>query len=283
MSIAMRIAVLQPLVVPGDVDENLRRAAVLLESAARGGARLALFSECGLTGYDHACVGLRSAISREHAAIDALQRLAAGFQMDIVNGFYERDGSDLFNTAVLVRADGSRLFQRKHRIIQWEAGNTPVRAAARERTIFDVDGISAAILICADAGIEGIHQELADRGVKLLLMATAGCGALSFGYSEAEVRPTGPRRDQWLARQQQVAYPQGSVEVALRYDMVVAACNQAGYEPELDYFHCGHSSVVDRDGRLAALICGQFVFEHLRPVLSIAELEDSWKSTSPKR
>jgi predicted amidohydrolase len=269
----LSIAVAQPLVVPGDVAENVRRMAPLVAEAASRGARLICFSECGLTGYDHAGVGVASAIAADDPAIDAVAKMAASYDVAIVVGFYERDGAETYNRAMLVRADGSRVAQRKHAIIDWEAAHTAVRSAPRERAIFDVEGVRSAILICADTGMPGIYEELAAAGVRLVLTPTAGCGETAMGYSLASLAEDEQMRSQWLARQHQVSYPQGSVERSRKYGHATVAVNQAGYEPSAGFFHPGHSSVVDADGRVAALIGGEFAFEHLRPLVAVGTLE----------
>jgi hypothetical protein len=40
----------------------------------------------------------------------------------------------------------------------------------------------------------------------------------------------------------------------------------------VDYFHPGHSMIVDASGELVGLIPGAFVFEHLRPRVVVGEI-----------
>ena len=53
----LQVAVAQPLVIPGDVAENIRNLKPLVTNAAKQGAELVVFSECALTGFDLKGVG----------------------------------------------------------------------------------------------------------------------------------------------------------------------------------------------------------------------------------
>lgn len=269
----INIALAQPLVVPGNIDLNIRRTIDMTHIAADRDADAVLFSECGLTGYDHAGIGVRAAIEAGDPRLEDLAKLAKDRRIAVIVGFYQRTDTGLFNSAMCLMPDGTRVLQHKHRIIDWEAANTKTRSGPRRRVVFDLHGIKSAMLICADNGMEAIGPELAEQGVKLVFSLTAGCGETSMGFSLEQVQGDPQARSRWLARQHQVAFPDGSVRFCMEHDMALAACNQAGYVPDLGYFHPGHSSVVAPDGRVAALIPGQFVFQHLRPEIVVGRLE----------
>ena len=59
----LQVAVAQPLVIPGDVAENIRNLKPLVTNAAKQGAELVVFSECALTGFDLKGVGVKAALA----------------------------------------------------------------------------------------------------------------------------------------------------------------------------------------------------------------------------
>jgi predicted amidohydrolase len=265
----LKVAVAQPLVVPGDVAKNLCRMEPLVAQAALQGAGLVLFSECGLTGYDpaeYSC--LQTALALNDAALHKVAAMALTHRIVIVAGFYERLGEEIYNTAVAFYSDGRRVVQRKHHIVEPELTMSGAKSAPRERVIFEVQGVRCAILICSDSGMEGIYEELAAQGCHVILAPTAGCGLLQHGMSQADLNDPSIH-ERYLQLAESVCFVRGSVEVALKYGLALVACNQAGWLPELDYFHPGHSSIVDGNGEITALIPGRMIYEHLRPEVAV--------------
>ena len=188
------IAVAQPLVTPGDVAANIRAMEPLVAEAARRGAKLVLFSECGVTGYDLKGVGAGRLLSLDDPALDRIAALARTQGVVIVAGLNERAAEKLFNTAVVFFPDGRRVVQRKHNLMPPERQAAPVAAAPRERTMFEVAGLRFAILICSDDGIPGIYAELAAAGCDVVLLPTAGAGSVSLGFQQRELADPERRR-----------------------------------------------------------------------------------------
>ena len=190
----LRVAVAQPLVDPGDVSGNVARMQPLVAEAARRGAELIVFSECGITGYDlkgsqrpgRHCFG--------RPMLDRVAAMAKASRMAIVAGFEERLSGKLHNTAVVFFPDGRRVVQRKHRILSPEKDLAPVVPAARNREIFELKGFRLAIAICSDSGIPGLYEELAAAGCDAVVLPTAGAGNESYGFHRAAwwTRPREP-------------------------------------------------------------------------------------------
>jgi hypothetical protein len=148
-----RVGVAQPLVIPGDVQRNVRNMEPLVIEAARRGAGLVVFSECGITGYDLKGLGAKAAITLEDPVLVTLSHMARKHEIAIATGFYEKRGESLYNSAAVFCPDGRRIVQRKHNVMPPEKAVAPVVASERERKIFEIDGVKCALLICADAGI----------------------------------------------------------------------------------------------------------------------------------
>lgn len=266
----MIVAVAQPLTVPGDVAGNIDRMAPLAAEAARRGARLVVFSECAITGYDHKGVGAAAALGLDHPALRRLDALAAANGIAVIAGLYERLGEKLHNTAVAFLPDGRRVVQRKHLVMDPEKKAAPVVPAARERTAFEIDGLRGAILICSDAGIPGIFEEIARMGCDLVVLITAGGGSTSLGLRQADLARPDVRAD-YAAKSAQCLSKE-SIEQAIRLDLAQAACNQMGWDDAAGYYHGGGSSIIDRTGEVTAVIPYRLVFEHLRPQLATGRI-----------
>lgn len=255
----MKIAVAQPLVVPGNVAENFRRMQPLVREARERGAALILFSECGLTGYDFAGRGRRAALDLDE--LGNIAALARRRRIAIVTGLYERGP---YNTAVAFLPDGRRIVQRKHKIAPREPG---VLAAPRQRHVFDYRGHRFGILICADTGARGIFGDLEAQGCDVVLLMTAGLGDAAKGFHQHELQT---RQSQYLKAARSVCFVEPLVKRALRHRYAIAACNQCGHQGA--YFQPGHSAVITGAGEITALIPGRFVLEHLRPDLAVGSI-----------
>ena len=263
----VKIAVAQPLVTPGDVAANIRTMEPLVAEAARRGAKLVLFSECGVTGYDLKGIGAAAAVALDDPTLDTIAALARTHGVAVVAGLNERAAEKLFNTAVVFLPDGRRVVQRKHNLMEPERKVAPVVAAPRDRTLFEVAGLRFAILICSDDGIPGIYEELARAGCDVVLLPTAGAGSVSMGFHQHEL--IDPERRRKYLEVAPSCVSRDGIERCLKLNLSVAACNQSGWNPATGYFHPGGSSILDRTGAVAAVIPPRFVFEHLRPELAV--------------
>ena len=252
------IAVAQSRCWPGDIAGNIDRMRPLIAEAAQAGARLVLFAEAGVTGYTPTCPTLT--IGDTHCL--ELQALAKQFRLVIVAGFMERNGAHIHISQGAVFPTGQFVVQRKARpgppeqhIPNWQPGPD-------ERVVFTVAGVRCAIAICADTGIPDFRNTLARQGVELLLLPTAGCGPRSWGLSEASLDDP-QQLDEYVKKAATVVFSGDAIRDSRRQRMALATCNQMA-DNGVDYFHPGHSMIVDSTGELVALIPGCFVFEHLR-------------------
>ena len=255
---SLNIAVAQSQCWPGDIVGNIDRMRPLLADAARANAKLVLFAEAGVTGYtpNSPTLTIGDAHCRE------LQALAKQSGLVIVAGFMERNGTHIHISQGAFFPDGQLVVQRKARPGPPESNIQNWQPGPDERTVFTVDGVRCAIAICADTGIPDFRNALARQGVELLLLPTAGCGPRSWGLSEATLDDP-PQLDEYVKKAATVVFSGDAIRESRRHRMALATCNQMA-DNGVDYFHPGHSMIVDSTGELVALIPGCFVFEHLR-------------------
>jgi len=264
----LKVALAQPLVVPGDCAENIRRMLPLVEAAASQGAKLIVFSEGAITGYDLNGVGMDAALAADDPLLDRIGAMAADHDLTIVAGLFERAAGLMYNSAIAFKPDGSRVVQRKHNVIALELESGRVTIAPRERILFDIEGYTCAMLICADSGIPGIFEELAGQGCNLALLSAAGLGTVDWAFRLPDLADP-ERRAAYMKAAHSVAFPEFSVDLANRLHMAIAAVNQCGWVEATGFFHPGHSSLVDCDGKLSALIPGRMIAEHVQADLAV--------------
>ncbi len=261
MTRSLSVGLLQPLVALGDPDENLRRIEPLVAECARRGARVVLGSESGLNGLDHGGLGIKSAFSRDDRILVALEAMVRRHGVCAVFGFIEKDGSSIYNSAVVFTANG-RVFQRKHRVTEDVEIPFGVSIGPAERTFFEIDGYTCAVLICADWGIPGIEPLLASRGCNLILSPVGGLGHSRYAIRAASLDDAAVFAD-YVEKQKTVCLPHQAMRQCRDHGMAIAACNQSGFDEKKLFFQCGHSMLVDRTGALRALVPGEWCADFL--------------------
>ena len=264
----LRAAVAMPLVVPADIEENIRRMEPMVSEAARRGADVVVFSETGVTGYDVRGASVAKRMKLDDPRFDWIANLAKQHKIVVIAGFHEAVDEHRYNSATVFYPDGTRVTQRKHFIMEPEWKHSAIEGYERKRHIFEVNGFKLAILICSDSGTAGIHEELAAAGVDAVVAPTAGLGDIKHAFRQREF--SDPKRfEAYLNAAESVCFMRGGVERAVKLNLGLIACNQAGFSEAMGYFQCGHAAVIDRTGEITALIPGRFCADHLRPELAI--------------
>ena len=267
----LRIALAQPFVEPGHVEKNIEAMKPLIAESAGRGAKLVVFSECALTGYDLKGVGAKAALKLDAPELATVADLARRLGVAILAGFHEQLEGRLFNSAAVFFPNGHRVIQRKHLIMAPERAACPdIAGAPRERTFFEVDGFRCAVLICSDALIPGIYEDLAAAKCDAVILIAAGAGSETFGVRQSELSVPAARA-KWLDSSL-VYIDRESVARAIRLDLAHVAVNQSGWNPASGYFQPGGSSIIDRTGTVSGVIPARFVFEHLQPDLAVGHI-----------
>ena len=138
---------------------------------------------------------------------DTLAAAAAETGVAIGAGFVENGDSRQHLSHYIIFPDGRFVVQRKHRVTLCEqplqpqfsqlppfgGDGTGTPEQIRFET-FDIGGVRAAVAICADTGIDNLHDILDDLEVRLLLAPTGAGGNREDRVTTDELRTTaGPR------------------------------------------------------------------------------------------
>ena len=268
--VELGVAVVQPLVVPGDVTGNVHRMQPLIAEAARQGARLVVFSECGITGYDLKGKGAAAAVKLDDPALGRVSEIAKTYGVVVVTGLFERFDKGVRNTAVAFFPDGRRVLQRKHNVLEPERRGSGTVPAPRRLEVFHVEGFRCAMVICSDSGLPGLYDEIVAKGCHAVILITAGAGSTDWGRYQHQLAQ--PEESDRFARMAATCLSKEGIESSIKLNLAQIACNQMGWVKATGYFHPGGSSIVDATGEVTGVIPPRFVFEHLRPDLDVGTI-----------
>lgn len=172
------IAAAQTIPVRGDVDANLERHLRLVRAAAEAQARVLVFPELSLTGYELDLAG-ELAFSESDSRLAPLVESASSNRMTLVVGAPVRIGSRLHIGAFILSPDRSIDLYTKRRLGAFPASVSPDGVVPpAEGTVFEpgdrnplvqFDGHTAAVAVCADIGRPAHAEEAANRGATTYL------------------------------------------------------------------------------------------------------------------
>lgn len=211
--------------------ETWPRVAESIRDAARSGAQLIVVPEGTLPAY---VLGYEDFDEREiAAALEETQGIARDHRAVIVIGAARRDGDRVFNSALLIDANGS-IAGAADKHFLWHFDRQWFAAGERLQPI-DTSLGKIGALVCADGRIPTIARTLVDRGAKILVMPTAwvtsGRDPENLENIQADL----------LARVR-----------ARENDVPFVAANKCGVELRC-VAYCGKSQILHADGTVAAL------------------------------
>jgi predicted amidohydrolase len=162
-----------------DLDANVERHVRHLRKCAADGVQVAVFPECSVSGYFDDSIPKLTAEQLQSAE----RRLAAACREHRINavvGMPVRDGDKLYNSAVVLSAQG-KVVERYHKVQLAEDWPTP----GDHLSVFKVAGVPCSIIIC--------HDERYPELVRLPVLAGARvvfCLSHESGVKhEAKLRP----------------------------------------------------------------------------------------------
>ena len=172
MSNSLLIGMGQQLVIPGEPEENLRRAEAMIARAAEQDCKVVVLPECLDLGWLDSSMGsLAKPIPGSYSS--QLADAARENGIYVAAGLTERVGNRFYNSAVFIDDQGEILL--KHRKInELRFGAPHDRYSFGDRLmVAETPFGCVGLLICADAFAPAISETLARMGAKLILSPCA--------------------------------------------------------------------------------------------------------------
>jgi predicted amidohydrolase len=229
---------------PGDVAANARAAAALVLAAAESGAKLLMFPELSLVGYDLDLFDDPATwVTEDDPRLDVVRQAVQDCGVTaVVGAAYREADSRAWIASLVLRPEGSILAHGKQNL---HGREREVFQPGGQGQLLDVDGWQVALAICYDAGVPAHAEEAARNGAEVY--------AGSVLYTLAETR----RLDIHFAAR------------AMDHRMFAVAANYAGAGP--GWVSCGGSGAWHPDGtRLTQAATGPGLFT---AALSRSELQ----------
>ena len=173
MSKLWKVAAVQMDVQLGDHEGNLQNVMQHLESAADEGARLIVFPECALTGYCYQTreMALLGALTLDSEPLQHLQEKCKDLNVFTVVGFLEKQGDELFNSAICIGPRGTvGVYRKTH--LPYLGVDRFVTPGREPYEVYDLGGLKIGILICFDGSFPEPCRALALLGADLIVLPT---------------------------------------------------------------------------------------------------------------
>jgi len=164
------IAVCQILSIDGDREGNFRRIEYALEQARDAHADIAAFPESVILGWENPDAH-RMAAPIPGADSDRIAALARQYGLMISIGLDEKDGSKLYDSAILVDKTGKLLWKHRKLNVLAELMDPPYSEGRPEDVGVVETGFGRiGLVICADTFVDKIAQRIQDLAPDLMLV-----------------------------------------------------------------------------------------------------------------
>lgn len=272
---------------PGDVEGNLRQLEEFSRRAGANGCDILLSPELSISGYGgYAEVLATAETAGEGIIYRQLRRIAAENRLVLAAGFVEKQGEKRFLSHYVVYPDGAFTVQRKHRVTPTEAPlQSPVELyfdgseeigqvypGQEQFCYFWINGVKCVVVICADAGIKGLHDLLDRNEVDVMFLPVGAGGSRENKVTNEELRTKEGVRKYYRLCDNEYFFPGQSILDCLAHDRCIAAVNMCGYDGKKLY-HGGSGSIVNHFGEIVGHLAGLENIDRQRPMFVCAEVD----------
>src|SRR5947208_15160366 len=224
----MKIALFQISCSLGDSEANLAKVHFLSRAVNDVGAELIVFPEMTDTGYSMSVIQ-KYAGHWKSGFVPGLEEIASELSIAIVSGVSERDGSSIYNSQVLVDAEGDIVakYRKTHLYAVAPVEEQTCFAPGDSFASFELGELRFGCSICYDLRFPEIYRKLVtEQNVGALLISSA------WPF---------PRVEHWCVLAQ---------ARAIENQAYVIASNRVGKDEDL--WFCGSSAIIDPRGVVIA-------------------------------
>jgi omega-amidase len=224
----MKVAVAQISCALGDPEANLSKVRDFSRRAKEVGAELIVFPEMTDTGYSMPVIQ-KHANYWKSGFVASLQEIANQLSVAIVSGVSERDGSSIYNSQVLVDADGNiaAKYRKTHLYAVAPVEEQTCFAPGDAFASFALGDLRFGFSICYDLRFPELYRKLVtEKNVDVFVISSA------WPF---------PRVEHWCVLAQ---------ARAIENQAYVIASNRVGKDDEL--WFCGSSAIIDPRGVVIA-------------------------------
>ncbi len=128
-----------------EIEKNIERHRHFIHRSASTGARVVVFPECSVTGYNKKAIA-KDTLRRLEEAERSIAEAAKEAGVYVIAGAPTPSGDGLFNSAVVITPAG-KILERYHKI---QLAGEQWAIPGEHMSVFPIDGILCSIIICHD-------------------------------------------------------------------------------------------------------------------------------------
>ena len=257
----------------GPIEKTLERIERQMAAASAVGAEVILFSEGVLHGYDYDMTpeSVRAvAETSDGPNCRRIAKLARRYRIASLVGFLEKHGDRIHNSVLVAEPGKACWVGRKHVLTEGETA-AGLTAGPRERPVVEINGVRCALIICADGGIDGLHEDLKAQRVDYRFCPTGGGGKMRDMLHEADLAtPEGCAK--YVANRPRVFKTEAILDEKECPYTGFTSANALGPVGK-QTCHQGHCMIVDNFRVMRAQIPGTIVLEHMQDQMIHALLQ----------
>ncbi len=169
----LKLAMAQMLVEGGELENNLHRAAEIIEEASKNNADIVLLPEAMDLGWTHSSAHTKAGEIPGGSTFQILAKAAQKNNIYVCAGIIEKEGERRYNSAVLINRQGELIL--KHRKINELDIAHDLYALGEIINVCDTEFGRIGVLICADASSKDyiLPRSMGYLGAGLILLPSA--------------------------------------------------------------------------------------------------------------